>query len=98
MPCSRKIRFELPIDDVGGQQQRALAELRQLLRLDRRCPLGRRVDDDDFVGAIDELLRHGLGLRLAEHAADEFLLLGDVLEVDRVRTEMPASSSSSTSS
>ena len=45
--------------------------------------LGRRIDDDDFVGPVDELLRHGVGLRLAEDAAHEVLLLGDVLEIDR---------------
>ena len=36
----------------------------------------------DLVGSIDELLRHVSRLRPAEDALHEFLLLGDVLEID----------------
>ena len=78
-----QVVLELAIHDVGREQQRALPEHRQLRAALGHRRLGRRVDDDHFVGAVDEVLRHGLGFRLAEDAADELLLLGDVLEVDR---------------
>ena len=59
-----EIRLELAIDDVGGQQQRALAKLRQIAAASIAVSgLGRRIDDDDFVGTVDEVLRHGLGWR-----------------------------------
>ena len=88
-PCSRRVRFELTVHDVGREQQRALPKLRELVRPDRLVRLGRRIDDDDFISAVDEILRHGLGLRLAEDAAHEFLLLGDVLEIDRRENRNP---------
>ncbi len=83
MPWSLQILLELVIDDVRREQQGALSKLRQLLRLDPRVGLRRRIDDDDLVGAVDEVLRDGLGPRRAEDVANEFLLLGDVLEIDR---------------
>jgi hypothetical protein len=92
-----QVLFELMIDDVGREQQRTLTELRELMRFDGRGRLRRRIDDDNFVGAIDELLRYCLGLRLAENTADEFLLLGDVLRLIEVSTDIPASSSSTSS-
>ena len=68
---------ELSVDDVGGEEQRALTKLRQLMRGDAGIRLWRRVDDDDFVGAVDERLRHRVGPGSAEHRSNEFLLLGD---------------------
>ena len=47
-----------------------------------RARLGRDVETIDLVRSIDELLRHGISLRPAEDALHEFLLLGDVLEID----------------
>ena len=88
-PCNPKVVFELTVHDVGREQQRALAKLRELLRPDRRVGLWRRIDDDDFIGAVDEVLRHSLGPRPAENARHEFLLLGDVLEIDRCENRNP---------
>ena len=69
MRLSAEVRFELPLDDVGGEQQRALAKLPTAAAPDRRVASARRIDDDDFVGAVDELLRNGLGAVCARGAA-----------------------------
>ena len=79
-----EVGLELAIDDLGREQEGPLAEGVQLVggvRVGVRP--GRRVHDDEFVGAAHEVLRDGLGRRTADHLADEVLLLGDVLEADR---------------
>ena len=79
----QQVRFKLAIDDIGGEQQRALPELRKLLRLQRRVGLRRGIDNHHLVGPVDEVLRHSLSGDFAGDAPDEFLLFGDVREIDR---------------
>ena len=87
----REVGLELPVDDVRGQEQRALAELRELLRqlaqreaVDRAPPARpaarrrRRPRRRDAMNACGTVSRR----RAAGDAAHERLLLGDVLEVD----------------
>ena len=95
-----QVGFELAIDDVGRQQQRALAKLRQLTCASMPASrLGRRIDDDDFVGAIDERLRHRIASSSVPRTPRTNSCCSAMYSrlID-VRTEMPASSSSSTSS
>ncbi len=84
-----QVLFELAIHDVGREQQGTLAELGGLRRFDGRARSGRRIDDDNFVGMVDEILRDRLRLGPAEDAAHEFLLLGDVLDIDRCENRDP---------
>ena len=53
-----QIGLELRIDDVGGEQEGALSQLRQLVGLLRGRRFRRGVDDDDFIGLLHERLRH----------------------------------------
>ncbi len=98
-PCTPQVVLELAIHDLGRQQERPLAQApTSCSAVPRVVGLRRRIDHHDFVRPVDELLRHALGRRRAGDAADERLLLGDVLQIDATsRTEMPAASRSSTS-
>ena len=77
-----KVLFELSVHNIGREQQGTLAELRELLCLAGRIRLRRRVDDDDFIRPVDEILGDRVDVFLADHAPDELALLGDVLEID----------------
>jgi len=66
------------IDDVGREEQGSLSKHRLPVRVVGGCRLGRRVDYDDFVGEVDEGLRHGFGGHAADDALHEVLLLRDI--------------------
>lgn len=93
-PVQFEVGLELPVDDIGGQQERPFPQLRQLLGANRlgggrfrRRPAdagrGKRVDDDHLVSRVDEALRHRLGAPPSGHPLDELLLFVDELEVER---------------
>ena len=64
----RQVRLELLVHDVRDEQERALAELRELAAADAVVRFRRGIDDDDLIGAIDELPRDGLAPGPAQDA------------------------------
>ena len=95
-PGATQVLPQLLVDHLGGEQQRDLAQLRELaLEPDHvargrartgeatQAVFGRGVDDLDLVRGAQERLGDGVGHRAADDRRNLRLLLRDELEVDR---------------
>ena len=88
-----QVAFQLPVDHIRREDQRNFTKLGKLLLLLRQglvdvggaihAQVGRRVDDDDFVGLADEAERNRLGNVLAGDALHLLAALLNVLKIHR---------------
>ena len=76
-----QVFLQLAVDDVGGEQQGQFAEFGEHARV-AHGDVGRRIDDFDFVGFVQELFGDAGGGAFSGQALDGGLLLADVLQVD----------------
>ena len=76
-----QIRVELSID-TSAVSRRARWRSCESWCASIRSSRPPRIDHDDFLGPINDRLRHDLGFRRADHGSNEVLLLGDVLQID----------------